>query len=75
MDFAVPADHRVKMKEREKISKFLDLVRKLKKLLNMTVTVIPIIVGTLGTVIKVTEGIGNQKKNRDPIDHSIVKIG
>ena len=31
MDFAVPADHRIKLKESEK-DKYLDLARKLKKL-------------------------------------------
>ena len=47
-DFVVQADHRVIMKESEKINKYLDLARELKKLKN--VTVIPIIVGVLGTV-------------------------
>ena len=32
MDFAVPADHRVKLKVSEKNDKYLDLARKLKKL-------------------------------------------
>ena len=32
MDFAVPADHRIKMKESEKINKYFDLARELKKL-------------------------------------------
>ena len=31
MDFAVPVDHRVKLKESEKRDKFLDLARGLKK--------------------------------------------
>ena len=31
MDFAVPADHRVKLKESEKKDKYLDLTRELKK--------------------------------------------
>ena len=50
MDFAVPADHRVKLKENEKMDKYLDLARELKKLWNMRVKVIPIVVGTLETV-------------------------
>ena len=50
MDFAVPADHRVKLKENEKMDKYLDLARELKKLWNMIVKVIPIVVGALGTV-------------------------
>ena len=31
MDFVVPADHRIKLKEREKKDKYLDLARELKK--------------------------------------------
>ncbi len=53
MDFAVPADHRVKLKESEKKDKDLDLARELKKKLwNMKVTIIPIIICALGTVTK-----------------------
>ena len=36
---------------KEKIDKYLDLARKLKKVRNMKVTVIPIVVGSLGTVL------------------------
>ena len=32
MDFAVPADHRIKLKESEKKDKYLGLVRKLEKI-------------------------------------------
>ena len=52
VDFAVPADHRVKFKESEKKDKYLDLARELKKLWNMKVMYIPIVIGTLGTVTK-----------------------
>ena len=52
VDFAVPADHRIKLKESEEKDKSLDLARELKKLWNMKVTVIPIVVGALGTVTK-----------------------
>ncbi len=40
VDFAVPADHRIKLKECEKRDKYLDLARELKKLWNMKVTII-----------------------------------
>ena len=50
MDFAVRADHRVKVKESEKKDKYLDLARELKKLWNIKVTFIPIIIDALGTV-------------------------
>ena len=49
MDFAVPADHRVKMKENEKIDKYLDLAR---EAVEYEGEVIPIVVGALGTVPK-----------------------
>ena len=52
VDFAVPADHRVKIKEGEKIDKYLDLARELEKLWNMKVMLISIVVGVLGTVHK-----------------------
>ena len=71
VDFAVPADNRGKMKESKKINKYLDLARELKKLGNMKVTMIPIVVGMLG---KETWRIGNQKKNWRHTDHSTVKL-
>ena len=40
VDFAVPGDHRIKLKESEKKEKCLDLARELKKLWNMKVTMI-----------------------------------
>ena len=52
MDFAVPVDHRVKLKDSKKKAKYRDFARKLKKLWNMNVTVIPIVIGALGTVTK-----------------------
>ena len=39
-------------KEREKMDKFLDLAKEVKKLRNMKVTVIPIVIGTVRTVTK-----------------------
>ena len=54
MDLAVPADHRVKMKEREKNDKYLDLSRELKNLWNIKVKFMPIVTGAL---ITVTEGL------------------
>ena len=52
VDFAAPADHRIKLKECEKRDKYLDLARELKKLWNMLVTIIPIVIGAFGTVTK-----------------------
>ena len=52
VDFAVPVDHRIKLKECEKRDKYLDLARELKKLWNMMVTIIPIVIGAFITVTK-----------------------
>ena len=52
VDFAFPADHREKFFQTEKKGKCLDLVREQKKIWNMKVTVIPIMVGALGTIPK-----------------------
>ena len=52
VDFSVAAGHRIKLKECEKKDKYLDLARELKKLWNMQVTIIPIIIGAFGTVTK-----------------------
>ena len=52
MDFAVPADHKVKLKECEKKDKYLDLAVELEKTWNIKVTVIPIVIGAIGIVSK-----------------------
>ena len=54
VDFAVPADQRIKLKECEKRDKYLDLARELKRQWIMKVTIIPIVIGAFGTV---TEGL------------------
>ena len=51
-DFAVPDDHWIKLKEREKKNEYPDLARELKKLWNMKVTIIPIVIGAFVTVTK-----------------------
>ena len=50
VDFAVPADHRIKLKECGKRDKYPDLAIELKKLWNMKVTIIPIVIGAFGTM-------------------------
>ena len=44
----------IKMKECEKKDKYLDLARELKKLKNMKVSIVPIVIGAFGTV---TDGL------------------
>ena len=50
--FSVPTDHRIKLKECKKKDKYCDLARELKKLWNMQVTIIPIVIGAFKTVTK-----------------------
>ena len=52
VDSAVPADHRKNLKESEKKDKYLNLARELKKLWNMKVTIVSIVIGALGTITK-----------------------
>ena len=56
----------MKIKENENIDTYMDLVRKLKKLWNMkvvvVVVVVQIVVGALGIE---TGGVGDQRKNQD----------
>ena len=52
VDFAVPADHRMNLEESEKNDKYFDLARELKKLWNMKVTIVPIVIGAFGTITK-----------------------
>ena len=42
----------INLKESEKKDKYLDLARELKKLWNMKVTIVPIVIGALGTITK-----------------------
>ena len=49
IDFACPFDERVDSKQLEKIEHYQDLVRELRKICNMKVKVIPLVIGALGT--------------------------
>ena len=52
VDFAVPADHRIKLKECEKKDKYVDLARELKKLWDVKVMIVPIVSGAFSTMTK-----------------------
>ena len=52
VDFAVPADHRINMKECEKKDKYFELARELKKLWNMKVTIVPNVISAFSTISK-----------------------
>ena len=65
MDFSVTVDRT------QIIGKYLDLAEEMEMLCNISVAVIPIRVGILGIV---SGRIGNQRKNQNHTDHSIVEI-
>ena len=52
VDFVLTADHKIKLTESEKKDKYLDLARELKKLWNMKVKIIPVVIGAFVTVTK-----------------------
>ena len=62
MNFAVSVNHGEKLKESEKRNKYQHLARELKKLWNKKVTVIPIVIGALGTV---TKGLVNELEDME----------
>ena len=52
VEFADPADHRIKLKESKRKDKYLDLARELRKLWNMKVTIIPIVMDAFSIITK-----------------------
>ena len=49
IDVAIPEDGRVRAKEDEKVEKYQDLAREVRKIRGVRTKVIPIVVGALGT--------------------------
>ena len=56
IDVAVPIDRRVVEKEQEKIDKYQDLAREIRRLWKVKTKVIPVVIGALGTVPKRLSG-------------------
>ena len=73
VDFAVPADDRINLKESEKKDKYLDLARELKRLWNMKVTIVPIVIGAFGTITKRPGGLGSWRTNTDSPNNSVTE--
>ena len=65
MDFAVPVDHRVKVKESEKNRQILKTCQRTKKMRNMKVTVIPIVVVCFERSLKAWKGNWNSWKSKE----------
>ena len=59
IDLAVPGDQNIKVKELEEITKYQELRLQVQKLEDVKATVIPIVVGALGTT---SEKVGNHLK-------------
>ena len=81
MDFAVPADDRVKLKENEKKDKYLDLAREFKKKLwNMKVTIVIILYCNWCSwyshqrIGSKTGKVGNRRTSGDDPNYRITKI-
>ena len=76
VDFAVPVDRRLNLKEREKKDKYLDLAGELKRLWNMKVMVILIVISALGTVTKgLVQGLEDlEKTGQDHPNYCIIEI-
>ena len=52
IDFAVSGDSRIAEKEKDKIERYQDLGRELQKIWNVKVKIIPLVVGSLDTILK-----------------------
>ena len=52
INFAVPGDSRIDEKEKDKIEKYQDLRRELQKIWNVEVKIVPLVVGSLGAILK-----------------------
>ena len=52
INFAVPGDSKIEEKEEDKTEKYQDLGRELKKIWNVKVNIIPLLLGSLGAIPK-----------------------
>ena len=70
VEFAVPADHRETLEESEKRDKYPDLGRELKenKQRNIKLTVIPVVVNALWTILKEIHTGFNDMEIKEPGD-------
>ena len=79
MDFVVSADHRVKLKESEKKDKYQDLATELKKLWNIKVRIILIVIDAFWychqRIIKESGGHGSNRTSGDHPNYCIIENG
>ena len=73
IDIAVPGDGRVEEKEQEKVEKYQDLAREIRKLWKTSVNVVPVVVGALGAMANLGEELTKldiEKKEVDRVQFS-----
>ena len=76
MDFAAPADHRIKLKDSEKKEKYLDLARELKKYEGDNYTNQDWCFWySHQRIIKRTGGLGNKRTSGDHLNYYIIENG
>ena len=68
IDVAIPEDTGVQAKEDEKVQKYQDLAREIRKMWGMRTQVIPVVMGALGTVPKRLEKYLESLGVRTPIE-------
>lgn len=68
IDIAVPGDFRVKEKELEKIEKYGSLAIEIHRMWNTSVNTVPIVIGALGNVHKLTEYAAMLELNKTDIN-------
>ena len=79
VDFSVLADHRIKLKESKKKDKYLDLARELKKLWNVMVRLILIVIGAFWyshqRITEETGELGHSRTSGDHPNYNIIENG
>ena len=75
VDVACPFDAMVQDKEREKVEKYQDLKRELKRIWqSQEIVTIPIIIGTLGTVSKKLRTLIKEVRHHGEFQHITVSL-
>ena len=67
--FTVPADHRIQISRQRKIENYQDPKRELQKLENLETSIVPTVIGTLGTIPKSLEKHPNELNVEVNISH------
>jgi hypothetical protein len=68
IDITIPGDARVTEKEREKVERYQDLAREIRRIWKTSVTVIPIVVGALGAVANLHEQMEMLEMDKKDVD-------